>query len=184
LSTKRTKRSIVRNGVVTIFTNHFSSPRSFKIYILFFLYLSFLIMNYNELKSGTDIRGVATGLGGNAVNLTNKAVADITAAFVLWLSKKYAKDIKDLKIAVGRDSRITGGAETSVFLVDNFYAGVLLCQAVAYFSAFVRRAIVNQNDLNIFIGLGKDGANASFQIFFHLINGDNYGNKIIIPHKT
>ena len=55
-------------------------------------------MNYNELKSGTDIRGVASDKGGKAVNLTEAAVKDITAAFILWLSKKCGKKASDLKI--------------------------------------------------------------------------------------
>ncbi len=65
-------------------------------------------MSYASLKSGTDIRGVASPLGGNEVNLTEKAVYDITAAFAVWYINKYKKDPAKLNIAVGRDSRITG----------------------------------------------------------------------------
>lgn len=64
-------------------------------------------MNYNELKSGTDIRGVASDLGGKAVNLTDNAVCDITAAFVLWVAEKTGKKPSELKIAIGHDSRIS-----------------------------------------------------------------------------
>lgn len=65
-------------------------------------------MNYNSLKSGTDIRGVATNLGGKQVNLTNEAVYDITAAFIVWYINKYKKNPSELIFAVGHDSRITG----------------------------------------------------------------------------
>ena len=65
-------------------------------------------MIYNELKSGTDIRGVASDLGGKQVNLTDEAVYDITAAFVSWLVGKIEKAPEDLVIALGHDSRITG----------------------------------------------------------------------------
>ena len=65
-------------------------------------------MNYNELKSGTDIRGVASDLGGKTVNLTLEAVYDISSAFAVWFVNKYEKDSKELKIALGHDSRITG----------------------------------------------------------------------------
>lgn len=65
-------------------------------------------MDYNSLKSGTDIRGVASVLGGNEVNLTNEAVYDITAAFVSWYVNKYSKNPSKLVFAVGHDSRITG----------------------------------------------------------------------------
>lgn len=64
-------------------------------------------MNYNELKSGTDIRGVASDLGGNRVNLTETAVMDLTDAFVVWLSNKTGKAATELKVAIGHDSRIT-----------------------------------------------------------------------------
>ena len=65
-------------------------------------------MSYISLKSGTDIRGVASPLGGKEVNLTDEAVYDITAAFVSWYINKYDKDPSKLTISVGRDSRITG----------------------------------------------------------------------------
>lgn len=64
-------------------------------------------MNLMELKSGTDIRGVATDKGGNAVNLTDEAVTLLSKAFAKWLSDFTNKDLCDLKIAVGHDSRIT-----------------------------------------------------------------------------
>ncbi len=62
-------------------------------------------MNYNELKSGTDIRGIASDLGGKAINLTDEAVYDIISAFASWLKAKENK--QSLKIAVGHDSRIS-----------------------------------------------------------------------------
>lgn len=65
-------------------------------------------MSYSELKSGTDIRGVASGLGGNTVNLTETAVYDITAAFAVWYINKFEKNPCELRFSVGRDSRITG----------------------------------------------------------------------------
>ena len=67
-------------------------------------------MEYDSLKSGTDIRGVASDLGGKSVNLSPEAVYDITAAFVVWYVNKFNREASSLKIAVGRDSRITGPA--------------------------------------------------------------------------
>ncbi len=63
-------------------------------------------MNYEKLKSGTDIRGIATDKGGKTVNLTDSAVYDITAAFAVWLKAKTNKE--NIKVSIGRDSRITG----------------------------------------------------------------------------
>lgn len=65
-------------------------------------------MDYSSLKSGTDVRGIASALGGKSVNLTSEAVYDISAAFVCWFTKKYSKNAQDLVFAVGHDSRITG----------------------------------------------------------------------------
>lgn len=64
-------------------------------------------MDYGFLKSGTDVRGVASDLGGKAVELTDTAVYDITAAFVVWCVEKFGKSSERLCIAVGHDSRIT-----------------------------------------------------------------------------
>ncbi|MCQ2455604.1 MAG: phosphomannomutase/phosphoglucomutase [Clostridia bacterium] len=64
-------------------------------------------MDYNFLKSGTDIRGFASNLGGKEVELTDSAVSDIAAAFVLFVEKKAKKAAKTLKISLGHDSRIT-----------------------------------------------------------------------------
>ncbi len=67
--------------------------------------------DYSALQNGSDIRGVAMeGDEGRPVNLTVTAAFDIAAAFALWLGKKTGKQIHDLGIAVGRDSRITGEA--------------------------------------------------------------------------
>ena len=81
-------------------------------------------MNYNELKSGTDIRGVASDKGGNKVNLTESAVMDITDAFVVWLSKKTGKKATELKIAIGHDSRITANMIKSAAVSRLLTAGV------------------------------------------------------------
>lgn len=64
-------------------------------------------MSYLELKSGTDVRGFASDKGGNPVNLTEKAVFDITNAFIFWFCKKNDTVANELKISVGHDSRIT-----------------------------------------------------------------------------
>ncbi len=84
-------------------------------------------MSYNELKSGTDIRGVASDKGGNQVNLTDDAVKDITAAFILWLSEKTGKKPSKLKIAIGHDSRITADAIKANAASELVIAGVHVC---------------------------------------------------------
>lgn len=63
---------------------------------------------WKQFKSGTDIRGVAVEYKENKVNLTDEAVRAMAGGFVLWLIKKLGKSANELKISVGRDSRISG----------------------------------------------------------------------------
>lgn len=62
--------------------------------------------NYKVLKSGTDIRGRAIEHDGKPAVLTDKAVGDLASAFICWLRDSLGKT--ELKIAMGRDSRLTG----------------------------------------------------------------------------
>ena len=62
---------------------------------------------YRELQNGSDIRGVAMeGIAGQSVNLTPEAVRDIAGGFAVWLRQK--KAASPLRVAVGRDSRLSG----------------------------------------------------------------------------
>ena len=62
-------------------------------------------MNFRKLKSGSDIRGVAIG---ENVTLTTTATTTLGVAFALYVAKKTKKPIYEIKIAIGRDSRVTG----------------------------------------------------------------------------
>ena len=62
---------------------------------------------WKQLKSGTDIRGVALeGVEGQNVNLTDEVIHTIGGAFALWLMEKTGKT--EPLVALGRDSRISG----------------------------------------------------------------------------
>lgn len=64
-------------------------------------------MDYTGLQNGSDIRGVAMeGIAGQSVNLTEQACRDIGRGFALWLKKRLDKDA--MRVAIGRDSRLTG----------------------------------------------------------------------------
>ena len=66
-------------------------------------------MDYSKLQNGSDIRGVALeGIEGQHINLTEQVCKDIGRGFALWLKSKAGKD--DLRVAVGRDSRLSGPA--------------------------------------------------------------------------
>ena len=64
-------------------------------------------VDWKKLQNGSDIRGVALDGGGNTVNLTVDVVKAIGSAFALWLADKKSKDVKELKVSVGHDSRLT-----------------------------------------------------------------------------
>ena len=64
-------------------------------------------MDYKKLQNGSDIRGVALeGIEGQHVNLTEQVCKDIGRGFALWLIAKTGK--KELRVSVGRDSRLSG----------------------------------------------------------------------------
>ncbi len=64
-------------------------------------------MDYAKLQNGSDIRGVALeGIEGQHINLTEQATRDIGRGFALWLMEKTGKKV--LRVAVGRDSRLSG----------------------------------------------------------------------------
>src|SRR5674476_953525 len=73
------------------------------------------------LQNGSDIRGVATeGIAGEPVNLTPAIVEKLAVAFVVWLNGKKELPTDQMKIAIGRDSRISGPE-----LMKAFVNGVL-----------------------------------------------------------
>ncbi len=63
--------------------------------------------NYSALRNESDIRGIAiAGVPGQEVNLTKAACRDIARGFALWLTEKSQKTA--LRVAIGRDSRLSG----------------------------------------------------------------------------
>jgi len=68
-----------------------------------------MLDKWMKLQNGSDIRGVAVeGVVGEPVTLTQNEVECIAGAFAKWLSEKTGKSIDSLRVAVGRDSRISG----------------------------------------------------------------------------
>ena len=79
-------------------------------------------MEYEKLQNGSDIRGIAIDGGeGKAVNLTDEAVFRLTAAFARWLSQKTGAE--NPRIAIGRDSRLSGPALLKSALKGVFSSG-------------------------------------------------------------
>ena len=74
-------------------------------------------LNYAKLQNGSDIRGVALdGVAGEAVNLGKEETFRLTRGFAMWLAGKNGKEISELTISVGHDSRLSADflAETIV----------------------------------------------------------------------
>lgn len=64
-------------------------------------------MDYKKLQNGSDIRGVALdGIEGQPINLTETVCKDIGRGFAVWL--KNLKNTDNLRVSVGRDSRLSG----------------------------------------------------------------------------
>ena len=78
--------------------------------------------NYGILKSGTDIRGRAIASEGNSAPLTEQAVRDLAGAFALWTVRR--SDKSRCKIAVARDSRLTGETFAHAIIAELKYAGL------------------------------------------------------------
>lgn len=64
-------------------------------------------MELMKLRNESDIRGIASeGIEGQHVNLTDEAVYELSCGFFKWLFLRLGK--KDLRVGIGRDSRISG----------------------------------------------------------------------------
>ncbi len=62
--------------------------------------------DWKKLQNGSDIRGVALeGITGENVNLTPEVAETLGKSFAIWLENK---GIKERKVAIGTDSRISG----------------------------------------------------------------------------
>ncbi len=67
--------------------------------------------DFLKLQNGSDIRGTAIPLeGGKEVDLTGEAAQSIGGAFASWLAERLDEPCAALRIAVGRDTRLSGGA--------------------------------------------------------------------------
>lgn len=74
-------------------------------------------MDYKKLQNGSDIRGIALeGIEGQQVNLTEEVCRNIGRGFAVWLLKNTEKST-GLRVAVGRDSRLSGEA-LSLWICD------------------------------------------------------------------
>lgn len=79
-------------------------------------------MNWKKLQNGSDIRGVALeGIIGEVVNLTPEVAHVLGSSFVQWL--RNSTSLKNVSIAVGTDSRISGSVLKEAFITGLCEAG-------------------------------------------------------------
>ncbi len=72
---------------------------------------------WSILKSGSDIRGVATqGVENEEINLTNEVVEKISLAFAKWVCENMRIDYPMMTVAVGHDSRISASRIKNVVI--------------------------------------------------------------------
>ncbi|MHC1684586.1 MAG: phosphomannomutase/phosphoglucomutase [Clostridiaceae bacterium] len=72
----------------------------------------------DKLQNGTDIRGIAINNPEKQVNLTNESARLIAYGFGNWLKSKTGKDFRQLKVAIGMDSRLSGPALKSSIIKE------------------------------------------------------------------
>ena len=84
-------------------------------------------MDYQKLRNGSDIRGVALdGIEGQPITLFEDVCRDIGRGFALWLIKKTGKQ-EGLRVSVGRDSRLSGEKLASWICSAMTEAGLDVC---------------------------------------------------------
>ncbi|MBQ3224599.1 MAG: phosphomannomutase/phosphoglucomutase [Oscillospiraceae bacterium] len=84
-------------------------------------------MDYQKLRNGSDIRGVALdGIEGQPITLFEDVCRDIGRGFALWLIKKTGKQT-GLRVSVGRDSRLSGEKLASWICSAMTEAGLEVC---------------------------------------------------------
>ena len=82
------------------------------------------LLDWQKLQNGSDIRGVALeGVPDEAVNLTPEVVKTLGNAFVQWLIQQSGKPASELKICIGRDSRLSGAELSQAVMAGIAIAG-------------------------------------------------------------
>ncbi|HEP1806064.1 TPA: phosphomannomutase/phosphoglucomutase [Streptococcus suis] len=86
--------------------------------------------HHHVLQNGSDIRGIAIATDEYAVNLTPQATKEIVHGLIHWLTQKpelaQAYQEGQLKIGIGRDSRLSGPDLVSAFTEEAVRLGVQL----------------------------------------------------------
>ena len=125
--------------------------------------------NLRKLKSGTDVRGVASPILGRAVTLTAGATELIARAFVTWLCRRTGKS--GVKIAIGNDSRITAGE-----LADAFERGAMKSGAHVVYTG-----LSSTPSMFMILKNGNRGLDGSVMVTASHLPADRNGLKFFTP---
>lgn len=72
---------------------------------------------WSKIKSGSDIRGVATDdIPGEDLELDNETIEKISLAFATWLSKTFSLACSSVTVAIGYDTRISSSRIKNVMI--------------------------------------------------------------------
>lgn len=100
-----------------------------------------------RLQNGNDVRGAAIATEKEALTLTPGLVSYIAQAFGGFLEKKLGKPAQELRIGVGRDSRITGPDMASACLRGLQEAQCFDC-GIASTPAMFRSCVMAESDFD------------------------------------
>ncbi|HFI0291807.1 TPA: phosphomannomutase/phosphoglucomutase [Streptococcus suis] len=86
--------------------------------------------HHHVLQNGSDIRGIAIATDEYAVNLTPQAIKEVVRGLIHWLTQKpelaQAYQVGQLKIGIGRDSRLSGPDLVAAFTEEAVRLGIQL----------------------------------------------------------
>ncbi len=119
---------------------------------------------------GVDEFGVAKA---NADMGIAVEVGDVTGQF-FGEPEIVAVDEGDVVAGGVANAGVAGAGRTAVFLVDD--ADAIVDELLADFDAAIGRGIINNNDLEIAIGLCEDGLDRCSDILLNAMHRDNHGN--------
>lgn len=85
---------------------------------------------YKKLQNGSDIRGIAMeGVSGEKRNLTEREASLLSAGYIHWLTEKTGIPVSKLKVAIGRDPRLSGESLQSAAVAAMSGLGVKVLDA-------------------------------------------------------
>ncbi len=85
--------------------------------------------DWKKLQNGSDIRGVAiAGVAGEAVNLSPAVVERLGGAFARWLAQRLGRPTAQLRISLGRDSRLSGPELARAAIAGLTSTGATVCE--------------------------------------------------------